>query len=407
MNNTLVRQFYAKSSQKRLLAQILFAYWFSFLIFIPLTCFRMSCHLKTIKIIYQKSKFMVENRPFKILCIDGGGIKGLYSATILQHWEEEFGHPISDYFDMICGTSTGGLIALGLSLKIPAKELVNFYKNEGPKIFNYRNPSGWLGKLRQIVWSAKYSDKYLKQAVSSVFGSHTMANSHNLLCIPSYNLTRGMPRVFKYPHKEGNFCMDKDLKMADVALATAAAPTYFPIAHLNNELYADGGVWANNPTLCGLLEATQYFINNNKVYDVNTSTTTTVIQFDSYQILSLSSIFSNSGWSMSDAKKRNRPFLQWGSRLFQTSMDAQNYFSDFFMKGIQNNIKTEGLYLRIPSPELSPEHLKDIDLDNATKDGLNLLSKLGDATGYDYRAAKKHLIAPFFQEFKSYQIQNG
>ena len=77
----------------------------------------------------------VEKKTFKILSVDGGGIKGLYSSTILEHFEEKYNCSISDHFDMLCGTSTGGLIALALSLGIPAKKISEFYKEKGGVIF--------------------------------------------------------------------------------------------------------------------------------------------------------------------------------------------------------------------------------------------------------------------------------
>lgn len=76
-----------------------------------------------------------EGKTFKILSIDGGGIKGLYSCTVIRHLEEHFQCNMSDYFDMLCGTSTGGLIALALSLKVPTADICKFYEEDGPKIF--------------------------------------------------------------------------------------------------------------------------------------------------------------------------------------------------------------------------------------------------------------------------------
>ena len=81
---------------------------------------------------------MEEKKKFKILCIDGGGIKGLYSAQVLAKFEESFNTRLSDHFDLICGTSTGGIIALGVSARIPMKDVVEFYENYGPKIFASR-----------------------------------------------------------------------------------------------------------------------------------------------------------------------------------------------------------------------------------------------------------------------------
>src|SRR5690606_14430137 len=112
-----------------------------------------------------------EEKVFKILTIDGGGIKGLYSAQILRHFEEKFECRISDYFDMLCGTSTGGLIALALSLKIPAAEICNFYDNEGPKIFTNFKRNIFLGKrlnngtIKQLVRGGKFPDTNLRTAL--------------------------------------------------------------------------------------------------------------------------------------------------------------------------------------------------------------------------------------------------
>ena len=76
-----------------------------------------------------------ERKPFKILCIDGGGIKGLFSAQVLSKFEEVFNTEITEHFDLICGTSTGGIIALAASAKIPMSDVVDFYKSKGPLIF--------------------------------------------------------------------------------------------------------------------------------------------------------------------------------------------------------------------------------------------------------------------------------
>lgn len=102
---------------------------------------------------------MQEKKKFKILCIDGGGIKGLYSAQVLAKFEESFNTRLSDHFDLICGTSTGGIIALGVSAKIPMKDVVEFYENYGPKIFASKWKNLILGKLD--TWS-QASNMYVK-----------------------------------------------------------------------------------------------------------------------------------------------------------------------------------------------------------------------------------------------------
>lgn len=205
---------------------------------------------------------------FKILSIDGGGIKGLYSSTILEHLESKFGCCCSDYFDMVCGTSTGGLIALALSQKIPASEISKIYTEHGKKIFPKQNKL--VGLIRQTFWKGKFKDEALKKVLTEIFGERVIGESNNLLCIPSYSFKDARPWVFKYDHKEGNLDSDDKAKHVDVALATSAAPTYLPLAEIDfydYKQFIDGGVWANNPSLLGLIEALTYFVGKDKLYD--------------------------------------------------------------------------------------------------------------------------------------------
>ncbi len=104
-------------------------------------------------------------KPFKILCIDGGGIKGLFSAQVLAKFENVFKTNISDQFDLICGTSTGGIIALAASAKIPMSDVVRFYKEKGPIIFAQKR-KGFVGQIllrfKQLCYKGKYDNKEFK-----------------------------------------------------------------------------------------------------------------------------------------------------------------------------------------------------------------------------------------------------
>ncbi len=329
---------------------------------------------------------------FKILSIDGGGIKGLYSASVIARIEEKTDKKISDYFDMICGTSTGGLIALGLSIGIPSQDLADLYYTRGKEIFPISNfkPIRVIQRkwqfVKQLLCNGKFSNRVLKHILHETFGQITMGEAGTLLCIPSFNLIKGEPRVFKFPHKEGKYFMDKDIKMADVALATSAAPTYLPIHEINNVLYADGGLWANNPSLCGLLEALDHFVGEGK-------------QFDSFSILSVASVEQPSGWA--STSKRSRSFRHWGSKLFQASMDGQAFFNDFFLRKVINNINPKGKYYRIPSPKLSKEHIGIIDMDRADNKAIKTLKAMGDHDGYHY--AIQDEVLEFFNKPKIYK----
>ena len=170
------------------------------------------------------------SRVFKVLSIDGGGIKGIYSAKILEEIEKEFNSSIVEYFDLICGTSTGGLIALALSLKIPVSEMVSLYENFGSLIFN--KPKGLKRYYRQLIKGGKYDNEILKNKLKEIFRTSRISDSQCLLCIQSYNLTEGRPFIFKYDHNEGGLRRDNDTLYVDVALATSAAPTFFPVVEI-------------------------------------------------------------------------------------------------------------------------------------------------------------------------------
>lgn len=337
----------------------------------------------------------MEEKTFKILSIDGGGIKGLYSATILKEFEEKFDCHISDYFDMICGTSTGGLIALALALKIPANEICDFYETEGPKIFPNSTSINFFGKkisrrfMMQLFKGGKYSDNPLKKALTNIFKESKIADSNNLLCIPSYTITEARPFVFKYDHT----ILDRDnaALMVDVALATSAAPTFFPMAEIpfyNNKQFIDGGVWANNPTLVGLLEALTYFVGNGKEYN-------------KLKILSISSLSITGG--QPTGLKRERSFLNWGNDLFETSFTGQSLFSDFFMSKIKTISDINIDYERIPSVSVDRDQESLIQLDVATKRAIDLIKGKGKDQADLYKKRKE--ISAFFDEEKTYKTK--
>ena len=195
-----------------------------------------------------------DSKTFKVLSIDGGGIKGLYSARILEHFEDRFNCNIADYFDLICGTSTGGLIALGLSLNIPVSLISNLYYRRGKQIFPQQN--SFLSLLKQVFLRSKYDNNELRKALQEMFGDRTLADARCLLCIPAFSLTDGRPFIFKYDHNEGNLRRDSKTMYVDLALATSAAPAYLPIVTIDTYVqkqFIDRGVYANNLTLVGVV----------------------------------------------------------------------------------------------------------------------------------------------------------
>jgi len=202
----------------------------------------------------------------KILAIDGGGVKGAFPAAFLAKIEESTGKRIADHFDLIAGTSTGGIIALGLGLGLSARDILRFYEEHGSRVFGQAGHGGGLygrvrslmqkqvRRVRQLVGPA-YDPSALKTALEQVFGVKRVGNSAVRLLIPAYSVGTRSVYVFKTAHHE-RFELDHKQKAVNVALATAAAPTYFPAHALpDGALLVDGGIWANNPTGVAAVEA--------------------------------------------------------------------------------------------------------------------------------------------------------
>ena len=187
----------------------------------------------------------------RVLSIDGGGIKGVFPASFLADLEELIGRSVTDYFDLIVGTSTGGIIALGLGLGISPATILQFYEQKGPKIFARRSfPSA----LRQLL-VGKYEPGPLKIALEEVFGERRLGESKKRLVIPSFDLETGDVYNWKTAHHP-KLEHDYTASVVDVALATSAAPTYFPAHRPGKSVpLIDGGVWANNPIAVAVVEA--------------------------------------------------------------------------------------------------------------------------------------------------------
>ncbi|MCW5726245.1 CBASS cGAMP-activated phospholipase [Parvibaculum sp.] len=202
-----------------------------------------------------------KDRRFRVLSIDGGGIRGIFPAAILAGLERNYigGRSIASYFDLIAGTSTGGIIALGLGAGRTAIDLLNLYVLRGGEIFPPFS-DGPFGRLRTWIRSKThyahylYDQEALKQLLTDELGDRLLGESTSRLCIPSFDGRNSEVFVFKTPHHEDYKC-DRFKSMVDVGLATSAAPSYFrPLDHGGYTLI-DGGVWANNPTMLAVTEA--------------------------------------------------------------------------------------------------------------------------------------------------------
>jgi len=209
------------------------------------------------------------DKRFRILSIDGGGIRGILPASILAEFELKYcqGQSIGSYFDMIVGTSTGGIIALGLASGLSARRVLEIYLQHGKEIFPTPRRFRKLRRLLSTICSLtryRYEREPLERHLRAVFAHATLGETVRRVCVPSFDGFTEV-NVFKTPHHP-DFRMDWREELVTIALATSAAPTFFSIYANGNRRFADGGVWANNPAMIGLVDAlTCYDIDRDQI----------------------------------------------------------------------------------------------------------------------------------------------
>jgi len=188
---------------------------------------------------------------FQILSLDGGGAKALFSANVLDRFEQDHQVRIVDHFDLIAGTSAGGIIALALGAGLSPAEVSQRYRELIARVFPKRRQSRW--RPNRLLRPA-YSSKALREALQEVFGEMILGQSQKRLLVPSWDVQSGQVHLFKTPHHP-RLVRDWRISMVDVALATSAAPTYFSAASVDSGRLIDGGVFANNPSVFAIGEA--------------------------------------------------------------------------------------------------------------------------------------------------------
>lgn len=200
--------------------------------------------------------------PFKILSLDGGGTRGVISATILDCiYNDTKKHP-AQIFDLLAGTSTGGIIAVSLMAGLSTNTIVDLYLNKADDIFydSFIDKIPFISKFETLA-RADYSNDKLKEILIDFFGKKTLGDLHQAhtkegktdlkLMVPSFDLS---PKEGKFPvnfraHVFNSFFIkDKNVKLVDLCLMTSAGPTYFPIY----KDHIDGGVALNNPAMAAI-----------------------------------------------------------------------------------------------------------------------------------------------------------
>lgn len=300
------------------------------------------------------------DKPFRILSLSGGGIRGIFQAVFLSKISKELSAPLWSNFDLICGTSTGAIVGMAVAMDIDIERVVSLYKTRGEKIFS-RNLLAGFQK------GAIYDQKVLRDELVDVLGNKQLKDVKTKILISSTSISKYEHRVFTdFPTLTK---ADRNLSAVDVVLSSAAAPTYFsPVTPTGQErAYVDGGLWANTPSSLGILFANKYLdvpIRRIKLISIGTGdfpTGATIDYFSNLRQISIKTV----------------------RTIFELMFASQSSFADLYSKEILG----EENYLRVSA--LLDEA---IELDDA-KGALSKLPPLAESAAEVYLTKVQNLVS--------------
>jgi len=327
-------------------------------------------------------------RPYRVLALDGGGVRGLYSATVLRTIARYYADQrnvkaldIGRGFNLITGTSTGGILACALASGVPIDNVISLYRDVGPRIFRDPTPdSSWylVGWILRNLGRAANRNEDLRAALGELFGERTLNSIYKdrgiALCIPAVDMGTQRSWVYKTPHSD-DFVRDRHFKLVDVCLATSAAPIYLPLAAVSDpddpvhqRVFADGGLWANNPVLIGLIEALGLAKPEQRI-----------------EILSVSTCPPPEG-ALIDRRRLSWGIFKWrvGTSALKASLESQAWGYHFMAKMLAQHLRLLGkscYVARLPHSIPSAEQLRHVGLDRANAKALEVLYDLGRLDG--------------------------
>ena len=310
---------------------------------------------------------------YHVLALSGGGYRGLYTATVIAELEAALGRSIASHFDLLCGTSTGGMLALGLAAEIPAIELKALFEDRGSRIFGCRS---LVRRLFGFWLRAKHDSAGLREVLTERFQRATIGELKHRVLVLAVNYSTGRGQLFKTPHHP-SFELDHRMKIVDVALATAAAPVYFPLARNERGVFADGGLVGNAPGLFGMHEVKTFL---------------TLKQDALIRVLAIGTM--TIGATVRGGASLDRGFGKWRGGLFDLVISAQESSVDYILRqSLGNN------YFKIDD-KATPDQSKDVKaLDQVSVGATNTLKDRGS------HAAQRALGDPLFQPFRAHQAR--
>ena len=318
-----------------------------------------------------------ERRRLRVLSIDGGGMRGLYTAAYLESLAKRYavtrrvaGLDIGKGFDLITGTSTGAIIACALAMGLSPERIVALYRNYGPKIFPRKVPKKVGPDLLCQLWNRprylQAGAAALEEALTAEFGDATLGNVWRdrkiALAIPAIEMSRHHAWVFKTPHLTNTRHRDDDHRLSDVCLATTAAPIYRSLARIKNpdtsgdHVFVDGGLWANNPVLVGLIDALGMTDPGDRI-----------------EVFCLGTCPRPEGELPQDLD-RGIGGWRFGAGIVPLALDAQEFVFDHMARMISRHVDRECRIVRFPHGTVSAEVMKYLDLDETDKTAMNALT---------------------------------
>ncbi|KAE8655143.1 Patatin-like protein 2 [Hibiscus syriacus] len=330
-----------------------------------------------------------------VLSIDGGGIRGIIPATILSFLEHKLQEldgedaRIADYFDVIAGTSTGGLMSAMLTAPdengrplFKGEDIAPFYLKHGPMIFPQNNYKRMTMKMNALM-RPKYNGKYLRKTICKVLGDRRLHQTLTSVVIPTFDIKLLQPTVFTT--FEAKRDTSKDALLSDICIATASAPTYFPAYRFKTQdsqgtdrefHLVDGGIAANNPALLALKPTGLAFPGDQE----DGVTVKRALNYENYMIISL-----GTGTSKMEKKYNAKTAEKWGilgwlySEGSSPLVDALTFAGadmvDLHMSMIFSSIKSEKNYLRIQDDKLTGDASST---DKATEKNMMSLVEIGE-----------------------------
>lgn len=254
------------------------------------------------------------SKKFRILSIDGGGLRGAFAAHILTCISERLNIDLYESFDMFAGTSTGSIIAAAIACNKSPAEISGLYQAHGKQIFSSKKKSIWPGKFK-LGMHSKYNKDNLAKLLADQFGDTALKDVEKPLLIPATDIGNGSVHVFKSPYSDA-FTRDGDFLVSSAVLASCSAPVFFDPEKTQYYYLADGGLWANNPALAATIDATKRLN----------------IDWNDIQVLSVGTGHSRTAYGTQ--KKRNWGLLNgWKSsdfvdfNLSLQAQSTQNYLS--------------------------------------------------------------------------------